>query len=187
MISSENIVACICEGNSEKYIMSILLEKDKLIFSEDQLLDNQFFQGKYRNPEVFSAQYLTMDYKDPEIGLREVVVLVVKDDKRNYVIKKPYSDRVKSKYLVVTSPELEMLMIHASGLYDEYKNKYSRKNPSLFLADEWGKKRSIIKSEKFIRDFFEKNSLVDAIKQHSQKTKRVNQYMFLADFLKKDA
>lgn len=178
MISPEDIVACICEGNSEKNIMSMLLEDNKLIFTKDQLLDDQFFQGKYRNPQVFSDQYLTMDY-----GNKDIVVLVIKDDSRTYVIKEPYSSKIKSKYLIVTSPEIEMLMIHSVGLYDEYKNKHSEKNPSLFLADKWGISKSKIKSKKFISDFYTKHSLTDAIKLYSQKSKKSKKSIFLYDLL----
>lgn len=177
MISPQDIVACICEGNTEKNIISILLENNDLIFTKEQLLDNQILQGKYKKAKIFSDQYLTMDY-----GEKKLIILLIQDHKNSYVIKAPYSEKIKGKYLVVTAPEIEMLMIHSSGLYNKFQK--SKKKPSLFLSEEWKIGTAKIKNTKFIKDFYEKNSLVDAIKVHSKKSKKNSKYKLLYDILK---
>lgn len=179
MIDSSDIVACICEGNSEKYIMSMLLEEDKLIFTEDQLLENEFLQGKYRNPANFSSEYLTMDY-----GSNKIVVLSIQDNKKSYSLKKPYSNKVKSTYIVVTSPEIEMLMIHSLNLYNEYQKVKTKESPSLFLSKHLKKTTSKIKSEKFIRDFYNRYSLTEAIKTYKSKSQKHHKSIALASLLK---
>lgn len=179
MITPNDIVACICEGNSEKYLISMLLEQNKLIFVEEQLLDGDFFQGKYRNPEVFSSQYLTMDY-----GSTKIVVLSIQDNKNSYHLKKPYSNKIKNTHLVVTSPELEILMIHSLGLYDQYQRVKKSKKPSVYLAETLNKKTSIIKSQDYIREFYSKYSLEDAIIMQKRKSRADSKMIFLADLLK---
>lgn len=179
MISPNDIVACICEGNSEKNILSLLLEQNKLIFTKEQLLDDQIFQGKYRNPKNFCDQYLTMDYEESKI-----VILVILDKIESYAINAPYSHKVRDKHLIVTSPESEMLMIHSAGLYDEYQKEKSKKKPSEFLAEKWKMSSSKIKSKQFIETFYSENSLVDAIKEHSEKAKKDKKYSLLNDFIK---
>lgn len=179
MISPENLVACICEGSTEKTIISILLEENALTFTEDQLLDEELLFGKFRDPETFTDHYLTMDYDGTKI-----VVLSIQDDTRSYNIKSPYSNKIKEVCLIVTKPEIEMLMIHSLNLYNDYQKLKSKKKPSLFLAEHLGEKSSVIKSEAYIRKFYKKHSLVDAIQQHSKKAKRTKNHYFLVDLLK---
>lgn len=179
MIDSNDIVACVCEGNSEKYILSILLENDQLIFNQGQLLEGRFLQSRYRNSENFTNDYLTMDYDN-----HKIVVVSVQDSKTLYDIKYPYSNKIKETYLVVTSPEIEMLMIHALGFYKEYQKVKSNKKPSKFLSEKLKIKSSKVKSEKFIRDFFSKHSLVKAIIEYSSKNKKEKNIKSLKDLLK---
>lgn len=177
MISPQDIVACICEGPTEKNIISLLLDNNNLIFTRDQLLENDCLLGKYKKSTVFCSQYLTMDYEE-----RKLVILVIQDHKNKYVIKPPYSEKIAGNHLIVTAPEIEMLMIHSSGLYDKFQK--SKKKPSVFLAEEWKIRTSKIKHTSFIKDFYNKNSLVEAIKMHSQKAPKSNKYMMLNDILK---
>ena len=179
MITSEDIVACIWEGNSEKYIITLLLEQEALIFTKEQLLDDKFLQGKYRNPENFSNQYLTMDYEGSQI-----VVLSIQDNKKTYSLKNPYSNKVKEVYLVVTAPEIEMLMIHSLNCYSEYQKVKTNKKPSIFLAERLKEKASKIKSQTFINHFYAEHSLKDAIITHQSKVKKDSRIIPLAELLK---
>lgn len=111
-------------------------------------------------------------------------MLSIQDDTKSYTIKSPYSNKVKEVCLVITKPEIEMLMIHSLSLYNDYQKVKSKKKPSLFLAETLKKKSSVIKSEVYIRDFFKDYSLVDAIKKHSQKTKKDKNHYLLIDLLK---
>lgn len=182
MISPNDIVACICEGNSEKYIMELLLEQNSLKFTEEQLLDGKILTKSYRRSKTFTDRYLTMDY-----GGNKLVILVIQDNVNpKFHIKKPYEHQLKGNYLVITSPEIEMLMIHSENLFDDFQKVKSIKKPSQFLCDNWKIRERILKSKKYIYDFYSKHDLVKAIKlqkRKSKKFKKSNQ-IFLCDLLK---
>jgi DNA-binding LytR/AlgR family response regulator len=89
---------------------------------------------------------------------------------------------ISDTYLAITAPEIEMLMIHSLGMYQEY-NKYHKK-PSIFLAEQLKVKTSEIKSYPYICKFYENHDLVNAIKAHKQKSQAMNRGCFLADILK---
>lgn len=182
MIMDENdLVACICEGPTEEWILDILLRENKLFFSRENLLDDKIFTGsKYRNPDNFIQQYLGMDY-----GKSKIIVLVIQDShNKSYAIKAPYSNKIKGPYLIVTAPEIEMLMIHSLNLYDNFQKVKSKTKPSDFVADQLNMKVRNIKKEKFINKFFCTHSLTDAIKKHSEKCPKVKREKLLSDMLK---
>lgn len=182
MISSNDIVACICEGNSEKYIIEILLEQNNLIFDRDQLLDSKILTGSYRKPKVFTDHYLTLDYGDSNL-----VILVIQDNcNPGFFIKDPYNHQVNGNYLVITSPEIEMLMIHALNLFDEFQKVKSIKKPCEFLSDRLQVKQSKLKSKDYIYNFYSKYDLVNSIKLHKSKSSKLRKdnYLFLNDIIK---
>lgn len=182
MISSDDIVACICEGNSEKYIIEILLEQDKLIFDREQLLDNKILTGNYRKTKVFTDNYLTLDYED-----KNLVILFIRDNSNfNFFIKDPYNHQVKGNYLVITSPEIEMLMIHALDLFDEFQKVKSVKKPCEFLCEKKKMTQGKLKSKNYIYSFYEDHDLVNSIKMHKSKSSKLKKenHLFLKDILK---
>lgn len=182
MIKSSDYVACICEGNSEKYIMQILLENNSLNFNKNQLLDERILVNTYRSPKIFTDQFLNLDYGDDKI----VILLIVDSKNMKFKLDKLYTDTIRNKFFVITAPELEMLIIHASNLYEDYVKVKSKLKPSQFLSSTWGIKTSKIKSKEFINDFFQSHSLTDAIQTHKSKSiKNTNaNQIFLADLLK---
>lgn len=179
MINSNDFVACICEGNTEKNIMELLLGNNDLIFQEEQLVGEEVLYGKFRKPEIFTDQYLTMDFEDEKI-----VILIIQDSNTPYQIKPVYLDKIKETCLVITSPEIEMLMIHSLGLYDDYQKVKPRFKPSKYLSQELEIKTSKLKQKEFIIDFYRHHSLIDAIKMHAQKSSRKRGCYLLADILK---
>jgi len=178
-IASNNLVACICEGSSEKTIMSALLNNGLLRFSKEQLLSGELLGKKYRNSMYFQNDFLTLDYEG-----REIVILVVQDRALPYVIKSPYSKKIKGIHSLLTKPEIEMLMIHAGGERAAYEKVKSSKKPSLFLQEKHKIKGVELKSKKYIDKFYETHSLVDAINEHKRVTKAEKDHYFLADILK---
>jgi hypothetical protein len=97
-----------------------------------------------------------------------------------------YSNKISDTYLAITAPEIEMLMIHSLGMYDEYNKYHNRyhKKPSIFLAEQLKLKTSEIKSYPYIREFYENHDLVKAIRTHKGKSQAMNKGCFLADMLK---
>lgn len=81
----------------------------------------------------------------------------------------------------MTAPEIEMLMIHATGLYTEYKKTHQK--PSVFLAQQLHKKTALLKRHDFIRAFFAKHDLKEAIYAHKSKSTITKGYVFLVDIL----
>lgn len=179
-ISSTDYVACICEGSSEMNILSLLLEADALIFSQPQLINDEILPPKYRVAKKFCDEYLTMDY-----GTSKIAVFVIQDRKNvSYKISSPYSNKITGPHIVVTAPEIEMLMIHSLNLYNEYKKSKGNPKPSIFLAQHLREKTAKIKSTSYIRDFYKEHDLIEAIHIHKTKSaKLTRRNVFLADIL----
>lgn len=179
LVTPNDYVACICEGSSELTIINLLLEKECLIFSEDNLLNKSIMPPKYfRNSAKFSSQYLTMDYHSGRL-----FVFLIQDRKGiTYRIKKPYSDKIEGPYYFVTAPEIEMLMIHSLNAYNDYKKK-SNISPSEYLCNRLKIKEASLKSHDFIKDFYGEHDLKAAIITHKSKSKKTKGNLFLADLL----
>lgn len=179
-ITNETIIACICEGAAEKVIIQLLLENNELIFKEEHLLDSKILTGSFRQVTKFTQQYLTMDY-----GEQKPIVLCIQDNNTKFNLKKPYMDKIKGPYLIITSPEIEMLMIHSLGLYEEFQKVKSTIKPSDFTAKYLKKKSSVIKEKSYVKDFYQKYSLKEAILCHSRKgNKKDKKNLFLSELLK---
>lgn len=175
-IPKNNYVACICEGASEKTIINMLLKSEDLIFTEDQLLGGEIIVGC--NSRRFIDEHLQMDYEGVKIDL-----VIVQDTKKWKEIKAPYNNQINNIYFCETSPEIEMLMIHSMGLFEDYQKKKSTTKPSLYIAQYKQKKSAVIKSQQYIKDFYDEHDLKDALKIHKSKSKKSKDY-FLADLLK---
>ena len=53
---NDKIIACICEGSAESAIVNKLMDEGKLIFSRDDLLDNEVI--RCRSASKFQEKYL---------------------------------------------------------------------------------------------------------------------------------
>ncbi|MDR0899683.1 MAG: hypothetical protein LBM27_04955 [Lactobacillaceae bacterium] len=176
-------IVIVYEGNTEKYILEMLLEQDAFAFESWQLLDNRMFKRtntQHRN--ALENQYFPMDF-----GKSRLVVLLVQDDDADLKIDDVFRYKITGPVFVVTKPEIEMLMVHSLGQYDAYQKARSKNHqlkPSEFVAGEFGVTTSRLKSQTFVMDFYEKHSLIDAIKRHSEKARREPNQYFLNDILK---
>ncbi|MBM7709241.1 hypothetical protein [Enterococcus lemanii] len=184
---SNRYIALICEGNSEKYYLKILLDHNKLKINRDDLLTNDILPIDARKSDIFQKRYLTMNYD------KELVIFLVQDnDNAMRKIKSPYQEKIKATYYFLTTPEIEMLLIHHYGLYQEFqkvKSGKEKQKPSIFLATHLNEKASILKSKGYIESTFSNpNDLVEAIRAYSQKSpkrKKSNQ-LGLVDLLSLD-
>lgn len=80
---------------------------------------------------------------------------------------------------IITAPEIEMLVIHAEGKYDDYSRK--RMKPSDYVKQNL--KLGKIKSYDFAKRYFaDDDVLVEAIQQYKQKS--ANKAGTLANLLK---
>lgn len=148
-------VACICEGAAERAIIEILLDADKLIFSWDRLLEEDLIQC--RGAKNFEARYLRKGFTE------QITVLRILDSRREvFNLSKAYVHKIKVVN-VITSPEIEMLVIFNEGRYSEYKK--SGKKPSDFCKEELRLPK--VKSYSFIKSYFsDVNDLTAAIGEY---------------------
>lgn len=167
-IDHDNYIALICEGKCEENILNMLLDQELLIFDRTRLIDEKVLSGQFRNATKFTQKYLTFGFENP------ITIILVLDKSQKLNINKNYQHQVKEQILVITRPEIEMLMIVAKGLYNEFQKVKSNKKPSEFLAEEF--KKTKIKSSKFIHEFYNEYDLVDAIKEYHSLRPNKNEY-----------
>ena len=165
--------ACICEGGAERAIMDILLENDLLIFSKNELIDDEIIYC--RSARDFEKRYLRQEY-DKKIS----VIRILDSKNENFKLSKAYIDKI-DVINVITAPEIEMLIIHSEDMYKEYCK--SNLKPSDFCKQHLHKLRYDKKYETVKSYFSSPEKLLRAIKIYHQKQKSNNQYSLL-DLLK---
>ena len=152
--------ACIVEGSAEAAIIDILVDHNLLIFSRDEMLDQQVI--RCRSARQFEERYLRKGFDSP------ISVIRILDSRReNFRLSKAYEQKV-DVINVITAPEIEMLIIHAEGAYESFKR--SGKKPSGFCKSDL--KMPHVKSYDFVRDYFkDPQKLVSAIREYRRTAK----------------
>ncbi len=116
-------IACICEGNAEMAIIDLLLDHELLIFNREDMLEEEVI--KCRSAGAFETRYLRKGFTD------KISVIRILDSRREYFkLSKAYAGKV-DVINIVTSPEIEMLIILAESKYEQFKK--SGKNPASFV------------------------------------------------------
>lgn len=168
---SPDLIACLCEGSMEQEIMEILLENNRLIFEREQLLEEEILRCR-------SAKNFERDYLNKTTNEMITVYRILDSTNENFKLSGPYLKRV-TVVNIITAPEIEMLVIHAEGKYDDYSRK--RMKPSDYVKQHL--KMGKIKSYEFAKKYFyDVDILVNAIQQYKQKSATKNGT--LADLLK---
>lgn len=168
---SPDLIACLCEGSMEQAIMEILLENNRLIFEREQLLEEEILRCR-------SAKNFERDYLNKTTNEMITVYRILDSTNENFKLSGPYLKRV-TVVNIITAPEIEMLVIHAEGKYDDYSRK--RMKPSDYVKQRL--KMGNIKSFEFAKKYFyDVDILVNAIQQYKQKS--ANKNGTLADLLK---
>lgn len=167
--------ACICEGAAESAIMDILLDYGLLIFSKEEMLEEEVI--RCREGKKFEEKYLRKGFKDI------ISVIRILDSRReNFKISKAYANKV-DVINVVTAPEIEMLIIFNENKYKEFKK--SGKKPSSFCKEDL--KMAEVKSYDFVKSYFsDPMVLVAAIKKYHEMSKvQIGEYTLL-DLLRQE-
>ncbi len=165
--------ACICEGSAEEAIVDILLENDLLIFSREEMLEEQVI--RCREGKRFEEKYLRKGFEG-----KISVIRILDSRKENFKLSRAYQDKV-DVINVVTAPEIEMLIIFAEDKYQQFKR--SKKKPSDFCKEDL--KMSNVKSYEYVRKYFkEANILVAAIKKYNEISKVPKGEWTLLDLLR---
>ena len=171
-----------CEGPNELEVIRMLLENDKMIFTEDDLLNLVPYHARQieNNAAVKTALNLYPG---------EVVVIRV-GDKLNDELKIPraYKNKIRSVTKYCTKPELEMLLIISEKLDLKFEKVKSKMPPKVFSKENIIYNRiRYDNSSAFYREYYGTriNLLVDTIKRYKQlKSKHQKDELYLADLLK---
>ena len=188
--------ACICEGSAENAIMDILLDNKLLIFSREEMLEEEVI--RCREGKKFEEKYLRKGFKSKisiirildsrrenfrlsNAGLAALVnpLFVLKCE--NFRLSKAYEHKVDI-INIITAPEIEMLIIFTEDKYKEFKK--SGKKPSDFCKENL--KMSNVKTYDYVKDYFADSTvLVAAIKKYHEISKIQKGEYTLLDLLKK--
>lgn len=171
-----------CEGPNELEIMRILIENDKLIFGEDDLIG----LTPYHARQLSNAQVRT------ELNIypgHDILVMRV-GDVQNEVFRIPddYKEKIFEVKKYCTKPELEILLIISEGLMSEFDKAKSKVSPKEFAKNhiKCGR-RKYDNSTQFYTDYYGSNpdKLVKAIKEYKRiKGAHKKNELYLADLLK---
>lgn len=166
--------ACICEGSAENAIMDILLDHNLLIFTREEMLEEEVL--RCRNGKRFEEKYLRKGF------LGNISVIRILDSRHeNFKLSKAYEHKV-DVINVITAPEIEMLIIFNEIKYKEFKK--SGKKPSNFFKENL--KMTNVKSYRFVKEYFSDPSiLLAAIKKYHEMSKVRNGEYTLLDLLKR--
>lgn len=165
--------ACICEGSAENAIIDILLDNGLLIFSREEMLEEEVI--RCRDGKRFEERYLRKGFNE------KITVIRILDSRReNFKLSKAYEHKV-DVVNVITAPEIEMLIIFNENKYKEFKK--SGKKPSDFCKEDL--KMVGVKTYNFVKEYFSSPEiLVGAIKKYHSMSKIRNGEYTLLDLLK---
>ena len=172
----------ICEGPNELCIMRILLNNDKLIFGDDELIGLTPYFARQLNNATVKNELDIYPGKD-------VVVMRVGDvQNENLKIPEDYSEKIIRVEKYCTKPELEMLLIISEGKVAEFEKTKSTISPKEYAKTHirFGKKK-YDNSTQFFMDYYgsDPDSLVEAIREYKRiKGAHKKGELYLADLLK---
>lgn len=147
--------ACICEGSAEEAIIDILVDNDLLIFNREEMLEERVI--RCRSAKRFEERYLRKGF-DEQIS----VIRILDSRREEFRLSKAYEQKI-DVVNVITAPEIEMLIIHAEGAYDQFKR--SGKKTSEFCKINL--RMHDVKSYDFVKQYFSNSQLlVKAIKEY---------------------
>ena len=175
--------AILCEGAAEQEILEILLENDVLTIKKETLFEEKVFRE--RSAESFFKKYMRVDLDE------KVTIYRILDSKNeNFKIKNKIKKDFQGKYEVVdivTSPEIEMLVIISEGRFTDYSKVKSKVKPSEYCKQSLNLRK--VKEYNFIRDYFsDVNRLISVIKQYHSlmKVNKDNFSLTLYDLLESE-
>lgn len=174
-----------CEGPNELAVVNILLDSNKLTFSQDELLGLRPFHARQITGSAIVRTEL-------DLYPGRVDVLRIGDTLTDKLtIPQDYSDKIASETRYCTKPELEILLILAEGLeheFDKVRAGRNRQSPKEFAKEHirLGHKR-YNNSTKFYKDYFgpQPEVLVQAIRkyQHTYRSHRTGE-RYVAELLR---
>lgn len=172
-----------CEGSNELEVMRILLDNDKLVFGEDDLIGLEPYHARQI---ASSGQVKTQLNMYPG---NDVLVMRI-GDVQNETLRIPedYKEKIIKVEKYCTKPELEILLIISEGLVAEFeKTKSSISAKSFAKKNVTCGRRKYDNRSQFYDDYYglNPNSLVEAIREYKRiKGSHKKDELYLADLLK---
>lgn len=172
-----------CEGPNELEIMRILLENDKLLFGEDDLIGLEPYHARQI---ASSGQVKTQLNMYPG---NDVLVMRI-GDVQNETLRIPedYKEKIIKVEKYCTKPELEILLIISEGLVAEFEKTKSSVSPKRFAKQNVScGRRKYDNSSQFYSDYYGVNpdALVESIREYKRiKGTHKKDELYLADLLK---
>lgn len=153
--------ACICEGAFEQAVIDILLEHRCLIFSNEELLEEETLRT--RSAKNFQRRHLNKLMKE-----KIIIYRIIDSQNEKFNMTGPYIEKVKEVVNIITAPEIEILVIHAEDCYDHYSRSHMK--PSEYVKQHLN--FSNVKSYAFAKGYFKNvTDLKNAIRTYHSKTK----------------
>lgn len=171
-----------CEGPNELEIIRMLLEHDKMVFTEDDLLNLVPYHARQIGNNAAVKTALNLYYGDVEV-LRI-------GDKLNDELKIPreYKGKIKEVKKYCTKPELEMLLIISENMDSEFEKVKSKTSPKTFSKENVVYNRTRYDNSTAFYSYYygeRIDLLVNTIKRYKQlKGKHQKDELYLADLLK---
>lgn len=173
----EGLVACICEGGAERTIIELLLDNKLLGFDEEQLLDGEILGKSDRSAKNFERRHLRKEYNE-----KITVVRILDSYREKFELSKAYKEKV-DVINIVTSPEIEMLVILKEDKYKDFQKVKSKKSPSEFCIETLRIRN--VKNPDFIREYFaDTKILIKIIQEYKRVCPSHSGVKHLADLLK---
>ena len=181
-------VLAICEGRAESVIFLKLLEAGLLVIPAGNLVEDEVtgrLCTQCRSGRQIEERFLDKDYTTQE-GESQLVILRILDSPRaQFRLHRLYEGRVL-RFDVVTQPEIEMLVIHAEGRYEDWQRASRRDHnlhPNTFCKAQLG--MSDVKSGDFLEEYWsDKDKLVGALRDYREHLgKRKGDELRLTDLL----
>ena len=152
------------EGNCEKALLDLLLERGLLIFKYNNLLYQQIFCARQ-----ITGKLLEMINQLPT--KEKITIIRIGDKLSDELDISEIKDRVKESYKICIKPEFEILHTINDNLFNEFLKYKSKIKVSVFYAEHNNRYR---KSYAFNNEYFSKMNnyeLFSLIKEYDKKRK----------------
>lgn len=177
-----------CEGTAEGVVIERLAETGKLIVPDGRIVKDPITFKPYtrlRKAADIEKRFFGANYEvDGAEGL--LVARIVDSRSAKFALSRMNRDAALVRSFV-TAREIEMLIIHAEGAYDDWIRKVKSDHqlkPSDYCAQALGFRGR--KSEAFLREYWDDaDKLVGAIRSYASKRgKRKSDELMLVDLLR---
>ena len=166
------MIVLACEGKSEVYLITQLLQRGCLVFGVNDILDHRPIHA--RQPRSFQPLVATLPIEE------DIVIYRIGDTQRDEMdpsslgtTREEHTQIVK----VCTKPEIEILIIIDQGLYKEYIKSHGKMTPKEYV-------KAHVKDYFGFNDYIDRHDMVPAIKEYKRIKQNTKDEKYLADLLK---